>query len=252
MMSKKTGFVVCTLSFLTMIYLPADVGAQQQTGTQGKPREGVFEVTLKSAKPRKMIVDELVRDRDLDPGALYRVKTGGYLAFDEAEWVKKIEFKVFEKPVTELPQYKRFSELIVDINTKIGGIKRVLGSYDQLALRLMNICDKSRFPTLSAIDENVVQQVAVYQKLELLRQLVVNALDRFIRDRSCVDRYAEYSKSLDLYSRRLGELSQNYDRLSRSAIRFVQDLKSSAGQPAESEKTEEQPPPPPSRPPSRR
>ncbi len=249
MMSKKTGLVISTLSFLTIMCLPAGVGAQQQARMQEKPRDGVFEVTLKSEKPRKMIVDELVRDRDLNPGALYRVKTGGYLAFDESEWVKKIEFKVFEKPVTELPQYKRFSELIVAINTKIGGIKRVLGSYDQLALRLMHICDKSRFPTLSAIDENIIQQLAVYQKLELLRQLVVNSLDRFIRDRSCVDRYAEYSKSLDLYSRRLGELSQNYDRLNRSALRFVQDLKPSAGQPSESEKTKEQPPPsPPSRP----
>ncbi len=53
-----------------------------------KTRDGLYEVTLKSLEPaRTMIVDELVRDRDLNPGALYRVRTGGYLAFDETEWV---------------------------------------------------------------------------------------------------------------------------------------------------------------------
>ncbi len=193
-----------------------------------------------------MIVDELVRDRNLNPGALFRVKTGGYLSFDESEWVDKIEFKVFYRPVTELPQYKRFGELIVDINNKISGIMDVLGRYDQLALRMMNICDKSRFPTLQAIDENIVQQLTVYQKLVLLRELAVNSLNRFIRDRSCVDRHAEYQKTLELYSKRLIELSQNYDRLSRRVMQLAQDLKATAGEQPEGKKTDEQAPPPPS------
>ena len=110
-----------------------------------------------------------------------------------------------------------------------------------LALRLMNICDKSRFPTLQAIDENIVQQLTVYQKLLLLRELVVNSLNRFVRDRSCVDRHAEYQKTLELYSKRLAELSQNYDRLSRRVMQLAQDLKSTAGEQPEGKKTEEQP-----------
>ena len=250
MMSNKAGFLICSLSFFIVACLPALVGAQEEMRPPEKTRDGLFEITLKSLEPRTMIVDELVRDRDLNPGALYRVKTGGYLAFDEAEWVDKIEFKVFDRPVTELPQYKRFSELLVDINNKISGIKDVLGKYDQLALRLMNICDKSRFPTLQAIDENIVQQLTVHQKLLLLRDLVVNSLNRFVRDRSCVNRQAEYQKTLELYSRQLAELSQNYDRLNRRGMQLAQDLKSTAGEPPESKKTEDQPPPPP--PPPRR
>src|SRR5208283_503892 len=245
MMSNKAGFLICSLSFFIVACLPGLVGAQEEIQPREKTRDGLFEITLKSLEPRTMIVDELVRDRDLNPGALYRVKTGGYLAFDEAEWVDKIEFKVFDRPVTELPQYKRFSELLVDINNKISGIKDVLGKYDQLALRMMNICDKSRFPTLQAIDENIVQQLTVHQKLVLLRELAVNALNRFVRDRSCVDRHAEYQKTLELYSKRLTELSQNYDRLSRRAMQLAQDLKATAGEQPDGKKTEEKAPPPP-------
>jgi hypothetical protein len=245
MMSNKARFLICSLSFLMAACLPALVGAQEEMRRPEKTRDGVFEITLKSLEPRTMTVDELVRDRDLNPGALYRVKTGGYLAFEEAEWVDKIEFKVFDRPVTELPQYRRFSELLVDINNRISGIKDVLGNYDQLAMRLMNICDKSRFPTLQAIDENIVQQLTVHQRLLLLRDLVVNSLNRFVRDRSCVDRQSEYQKSLDLYTRRLAELSQNYDRLNRRAMQLAQDLKSTTGEQPESKKTGEQPPSPP-------
>jgi len=244
-MSSKAGFLIWSLSFLILSCLAASVGAQEQMPPPEKTRDGLFEITLKSPEPRTMIVDELVRDRDLNPGALYRVRTGGYLSFDEAEWVDKIEFKVFDRPVTELPQYKRFSELLVDINSKIIGLREMMGRYDQLALRLMNICDKSRFPTLQSIDENIIQQLTVYQKLVLLRELVVTSLNRFVRDRSCVDRYAEYQKTLDLYSKRLTELGQNYDRLTRRAMQLAQDLKAASGEQPESKKTEEQAPPPP-------
>jgi hypothetical protein len=158
---------------------------------QEKARDGIFEITLKTPEKTKMVTDELVRDRDLDPSALYRVKTGGYLAFDENEWVDKIEFKLFDKPVVELPQYKRYSELLSDINQKIWEIKQQLDRYDLLALRMMNMCDRSKFPTLQSIDENVLQQLTVYKKLVLLRALVVNSLDRLLTERSCVDRYAQ-------------------------------------------------------------
>ena len=107
------------------------------------------------------------RDRDLDPAALYRVKVGGYFSFDESEWVDKIEFKLFDRPVTELPQYRRYSELLSEINQKLWELKQQFDSYDLLALRMMNLCDETRFPTLQSIDENVLQQLAVYKKLVL-------------------------------------------------------------------------------------
>jgi uncharacterized coiled-coil protein SlyX len=98
---------------------------------------------------------------------------------------------------------------------------------------------------LQAIDENIVQQLTVHQKLLLLRDLVVNSLNRFVRDRSCVNRQAEYQKTLELYSRQLAELSQNYDRLNRRGMQLAQDLKSTAGEQPDSKKMEEQPPLPP-------
>jgi hypothetical protein len=249
MMSNKAIFLMLCLSFLVVVCLSTSVRAQAQEEIKAreKTRDGLFEITLKSLTPRKMIVDELVRDRNLNPGALFRVKTGGYLSFDESEWVDKIEFKVFDRPVTELPQYKRFSELLADINNKTSGIMDMLGRYDQLALRLMNICDKSRFPSLQSIDENIVQQLTVYQKLVLLRELVVNSLNRFVRERSCVDKEAEYEKTLELYSKRLTELGHNYERLTRRAVQFAQDLKATAGEQPEAKKNEVTPPPLPRR-----
>lgn len=219
---KKTVFLASLLCLLALTWLPCRLAAQEP-GPPEKVRDGLFEITLKTPEKRTIVVDEIVRDRDLNPGAIYRVKTGGYLAFDESEWVDKIEFKVFDRPVTQLAPYKRFAELLVDINEKVSGIKQMLGSYDQLAFRLMNICDKSRFPSLQSIDDNIVQQLTIYKKLILLRSLVINSLNRFVRDRSCIDRYAEYQKSLNLYSQQLMELGKNYERLTRRALSLAQE-----------------------------
>jgi hypothetical protein len=219
---NKTVFLASLLCLLALTWMPGRVAAQD-AGPSEKVRDGMFEITLKTPDKRTVVVDEIIRDRDLNPGAIYRVKAGGYLAFEESEWVDKIEFKVFDRPVTELAPYKRFAELLVDINEKIWGIKQILGSYDQLAFRLMNICDKSRFPTLQSIDDNIVQQLTIYKKLILLRSLVINSLNRFVRDRSCIDRYGEYQKSLGLYGQQLMELGKNYERLTRRALTLAQE-----------------------------
>jgi hypothetical protein len=219
---NKTVFLASLFFVLALTWTPCRVAAQE-VGPTEKVRDGMFEITLKTPDKRTVVVDEIVRDRDLNPGAIYRVKAGGYLAFDESEWVDKIEFKVFDRPVTELAPYKRFAELLVDINEKIWGIKQILGSYDQLAFRLMNICDKSRFPTLQSIDDNIIQQLTIYKKLILLRSLVINSLNRFVRDRSCIDRYSEYQKSLSLYGQQLMELGKNYERLTRRALTLAQE-----------------------------
>src|SRR5208283_803991 len=90
----------CVIAVLFILGLSGPAAAQDElppgspTG-QEKSRDGVFEITLKTPDKSKLITDELVRDRDLDPAALYRVKVGGYLAFDESEWFDKIEFKLF-------------------------------------------------------------------------------------------------------------------------------------------------------------
>jgi hypothetical protein len=188
----------------------------------GEIKDGYYEITLKTSDNQKIILDELARDRDLDPKSLYRVTTGGYLSFNEEDWIRKIEFKVFDIPVSAMPKYGDYSKILTDINTQIWNIKRVLSSYDALAFRLMNICDKSKFDSIKEIDRNIVQQLAVYRRLILLRSLVTNALSRFVSDRTCVDRFEKYRADLDIWSRRLTELSKDYERLKRRALRAAE------------------------------
>ncbi len=45
-------------------------------------------------------------------------------------------------PVTELPQYKRFSELLVDINEKNSDHQGFAGQLRPIIFALMNICDR--------------------------------------------------------------------------------------------------------------
>ncbi|MBM3301803.1 MAG: hypothetical protein FJY85_17865 [Deltaproteobacteria bacterium] len=224
---KRADFSIILpfLCLLLTIMTPLAVLAQRSAEEEEKARDGIYIITMKSPERQRMAVDELIRDRDLNPSFLYRVKTGGYIAFDEKEWVEKIEFRVFEKPVTELPEYKRFSTLLTEINGKVWLIKQTLGKYDLLALRLMNICDRSRFSSLEAIDDNILQQLTIYRKLLLLRALVVNALNRFVKERACTDLFSEYQKTLCLYTKQLGELTKNYSRLARKALYLVQEVR---------------------------
>ncbi|MFH1114747.1 MAG: hypothetical protein V1792_12595 [Pseudomonadota bacterium] len=241
-MKSNTALFTAVLSFLLCISIVGGVQAEQQPAKQEAApepveqeaiRDGVFVVKLKSPQTRTMTVDELVRDRDLNPKSLYRVKTGGYIGFDEAEWVDRIEFKVFEPPVTDMEEYKRFSSLLVDINEKIWNIKRTLEKYDLLALRLMNICDKSKFSSLQAVDDNVLRQLTIYRKLLLLRSLVLNALNRFQKDRACKDLYADYQRTLGIYEKQLEDLTTNYSRLSRKALALARQVRPAAEKTAE-------------------
>lgn len=204
--------------------------AQPVAGERDASKDGVFIVTLKSPERRTMTDEELVRDRDLNPNNLYRVRTGGYIGFSEKDWIDRIEFKAFPKPVVELPEYQRFSKLLVDINQKIWQIKQTLAKYDLLALRLVNLCDRSKFSTLESIDDNIVQQLTVYRRLTLLRSLVVNALNRVVTERACRDLYNNYQTTLNIYTKQLSELTKNYTRLSRRALMLIKDT------PTESEK----------------
>jgi len=220
----RFAFWVYFCCLLIPAIAPTVVCAQEGRPLE-KVRDGVFEITLKTREPdtKKMIVETLVRDRDLDPGAFFRVKAGGYLGFDELEWVDKIEFRVDNPPVTELPEYQRFASLLVEINKKTWDMKEKLSQYDVVALRLLDICGKHRFSNLQGIDENVSEQLTAYRKLVLLRSLVVNSLNRFISERSCRDKFKDYNKTLNIYSRQLEELTQNVSRLGTRAVNLSQD-----------------------------
>ena len=193
-----------------------------QTSQQEEITEGVYEITLNTRDRTVITVDRLFRDRDLDPHAIYRVTTDGYLAFDERNWVKSIDFKVFDVPVIQMPEYKEFTETLVAINKQIWSIKLVLRSYDELSLRLMNLCNNRKFLSLQDIDSNIVQQLTIYRNLLLLKSLVVNSLNTFIRERSCVDKFDEYRKQLNSATSRLTELCKNYQRLRRNALQTIE------------------------------
>jgi hypothetical protein len=224
-------FVGMLLTVLAVCCAPVwDASAQPPKLEEGL--EGIFELTLKTPDSRRIVVDRLTRDRDLDAKSLFRVGVGGYLAFDASEWVDKIDFKVYDIPVTEMPDYKKFSEILVEINKRISDITGILREYDQLAFRLMNICDKSLFPSLRAIDQNIVQQLSIYKNLILLRALVVNSLNSYVRDRSCVDRFAQYKKDLGIYTNRLTDLCRNYERLKKEALDAAREPKSEPERPA--------------------
>lgn len=229
-MKTRIGFALSCMFLLMLTAFPAAWGATPGEDDEAG-KDGLFLVTLKSLERRTMTEEELVRDRDLNPRFLYRVRTGGYIGFDEKEWVDKIEFKVFPKPVTELPEYQRFSRLLAEINEKIWLIKQTLAKYDLLAMRLMNICDRSKFSSLEAIDDNVLQQLTVYRKLVLLRSLVVNSLTRVVTDRACRDLFNNYQTTLNIYTKQLTELTRNYERLSRRTLMLIRDT------PTETEKT---------------
>ncbi|MEW6141076.1 MAG: hypothetical protein AB1733_22870 [Thermodesulfobacteriota bacterium] len=229
-MKTRIGFALSCMFLLMLTAFPAAWGATPGEDDEAG-KDGLFLVTLKSLERRTMTEEELVRDRDLNPRFLYRVRTGGYIGFDEKEWVDKIEFKVFPKPVTELPEYQRFSRLLAEINEKIWLIKQTLAKYDLLAMRLMNICDRSKFSSLEAIDDNILQQLTVYRKLVLLRSLVVNSLTRVVTDRACRDLFNNYQTTLNIYTKQLTELTRNYERLSRRTLMLIRDT------PTETEKT---------------
>jgi len=250
---NKRAILICVISIVIAVGASVPTTAQDERPPvspmgQDKARDGVFEITLKTPDKTKMVTDELVRDRDLDPSALYRVKTGGYLAFDESEWVDKIEFKLFDRPVTELPQYRRYSELLSEINQKIWEIKQQLDRYDLLALRMVNMCDRSKFPTLQSIDENVLQQLTIYKRLVLLRALVVNSLDRLLTERACVDRYAQYQRSLDLYARSMSELAKSSEILAKRALALSEEVQPGRDQVPDKGEPRSQPDTVPSRP----
>lgn len=237
-MQMRFAFLISVFACVIMAPGFCQVWAQAPRPPGERGPDGVYEITLKTPDRRKIVVEKIIRDRDLDAKAIFRVSAGGYLAFREADWVDEVEFKVFDVPLTALPQYRKFANLLVDINRRTTAINETLRRYDEFAFRLMNICGKREFRSLTAIDQNVVQQLAIYQRLILLRSLVVNALDRLVRERSCVDRFSRYKSDLEIYSKQLTALCKDYERLRQKALEMAEEAASGAGdQATKSEKS---------------
>ncbi len=231
-MRRTTLFLLSSLCLIVLAASLSCFAAPPAGKKEERKRDGLFEIFLKDGNGKRMTVEELVRDRDLNPGYLYRVKTGGYLGFEEADWVEKLEFKVFDRPVTEMTEYQRFADLLVEINARIFAIRETLERYDLAALSLMNVGERHEFASLQAIDDNIHRQLEVYRKLILLKALTVNALNRVIKDRSVRDVYADYKKTLDRYATQLTELTKNYQLLSRRVTAVVKATSDSGSRPA--------------------
>ncbi len=73
MMTKKNVFLICSLCFFH------GSGVRRRGGGAAScPRKDrLLRDYSQSPDKRKINIDELIRDRDLNPAALYRVKTGG-------------------------------------------------------------------------------------------------------------------------------------------------------------------------------
>ncbi len=241
---RKRVVVVIIGAFLVVALSGLMRMSQAQIATSAEEedvRDGVYQITLNTPEERQIVVPRLVRDRDLNPSSLYRVSTGGYLGFDESEWIRDMQFKVFEVPVTTTREYSRYANLLVEINRSLWAIKRMLRSYDEISLRLMNICDRSMFPNLRSIDQNVSQQLKVYRNLQLLRAMVTNSLEQFVRERACADKFEQYQSDIGIYSKRLKDLTENYENLKRQVLESA--TVTSAG--SSERKRPAVPPPPP-------
>ncbi len=193
-------------------------------GSDDPIRDGYFEININTPEGGRLNVEELLRDRELNPAALYRVSSGGYLSFNETDWVKKMEFKIYDVPVTELPQYRRFANLLQDINDRIADMNRVLTEYDQTALKLINMCDKSRFSDIEKIDDSIAPYLLINVKLLRLRDLVVHSLNRFARERSCRTQFLEYDRALMSYADALSKITKDFNSLVRRSLAISRDV----------------------------
>ncbi len=193
-------------------------------------RDGYFEVKLKTPGEFILPAEKLVRDRDLNPAALYRVSTGGYLAFDESVWVRDLKFKLEDIRVTELPQYKRFASLLEDLNQKIEAMDNKFQTYDQMALRLVNLCDRSRFENTKEMDQEIRPYLTIYNRLQGLKDQVVHSLVGLAKEQSCRNQFEDYNRILDRYKEDLRILGRDYDSLMRRGLMLTQDNRPSADQ----------------------
>lgn len=206
-------------------------GPGSQQVSQSKIKDGYFEITLDTPTSTKIVAEELVRDRDLNPGALFRVSSGGYLSFDDQDWVKEINFKIYEVPVTELPHYKRFAQLLQELNDHLGNLNHAFRAYDQVALRLVN--HRPGFNDIEATDGIIKEYLTSYLKLERLKQLIVHSLDRFVKERSVVTQFGEYNRILDRYREELDRITRSDESLMRRGLSLSQSVKTGADSGAE-------------------
>lgn len=235
---------------LCLVLLAASDGFCQQQGSSGSTEaeeEGRFEIILKSQPPKTIRVDSLMLDRDQDKilgdtgrvdqdeRRFYRVEPGGYLGFKESEWVDKLSFRAFSRPVTEMPMYKEYAELLAAITTTIFQFKQTLGAYDQFALRLVQVCDDSRFKSVQDIDNRIRDQLNAYSSLEKLRQNVLVSLKTFTETGACKDLVRDYEKSLNQSIQELSELSKKRhlieNRVNQMEKEARETLQRSRGQP---------------------
>jgi hypothetical protein len=180
------------------------------------------------------MVEEIIRDRDLDPNAIFRVRLGGYLAFDERDWVKDIEFKVFDVPVTELPQYRAYAGLLQQVNETIWSLKSSMSRFNMLAMRLLNVGGHRRFKNIDEVDATVKEQLLVHDRLQELKSQLTGCLNRYVQERTVTGQYTRYLQSLDTFLRGFQEqferLKSDVESLNRRITLLCMDQKVTEGE----------------------
>ena len=200
-------FEIMMWAALVLCLLSASA-AWAQTEVEPEPdRVGQFQITVKTQPPRTISIEDFTLDPDEDkalsatPGAgprrfLYRIRQEGFMAFDEEQWVDKIQFNMFNKPATQSQQYRELAELLTDVNRAIKDFKETLNDYYQYGTRLINFCDDPTFKSLNSLDAVIGVQLAHYNQLLKMRQSIAIDLKKLTGDIGCRDIAADYKKRL--------------------------------------------------------
>lgn len=190
-------------------------------------RLGRFEITVNTKPSTNISLEELALDPDQDkkisaPTAssttrrfLYRIRQEGYLAFDEEQWVGKIQFKMFNRPATQSPRYTRLAELLADVNKSIGEFRVTLNDYHQYGLRLIDFCNDPKFKSVDDLEASTSALHKRYGELLKMRDSIARNLAELTGELGCKEVAEDYKKKLK-------ELEDSLDKILSKSQTFTE------------------------------
>ncbi len=224
---RKLALHLSLSAIVTILFASHGFSQGSEIRPTDRDRDGYFEITLRSPENPKLMVEEIIRDRDLDPNAIFRVRLGGYLAFDQRDWVKDIEFKVFDVPVTELPLYRTYADLLQQVNVILSNLKVRMTNFDMVSMRLLNVEGHRRFKNMEEIDSVIKDQLLLNNRLQMLKSDLIRNLNEYVQKRTVEGQHERYLKNLDAFVREFKEqadrLNAEIERLERSAGRLFSE-----------------------------
>jgi|GEM_PF-549716 len=171
-------------------------------------RLGQFEITVNTKPPKNISIEDLTLDPDQDkklnvPTAdskkkrfLYRLRHEGYMAFEEEQWVGRIQFKMFNRPATQSRQYAELAQLLTDVNQGIKEFKETLHDYQQYGIRLIDFCNYPLFRSIDGLEASLRVELDTYKQLLDMRQRIANDLMELTGEVGCKEVAEDYRKKL--------------------------------------------------------